>query len=134
MLQLARIMSTVIATPAGDVATRRQQERYSLAERVIEAERLRALAVDREPLAHRLLVVVGTLEQVVRPAVEENEQLTAAALELGDVNVLQFVTAQDKVLRSRGELLETLLEYWKAVFDLERALGTPLVGAERRKE
>ena len=78
--------------------------------------------------------LVRLYDEVVRPAVEENEQLTAAALELGDVNVLQFVTAQDKVLRSRGELLETLLEYWKAVFDLERALGTPLVGAERRKE
>lgn len=73
-------------------------------------------------------------DEIVRPALEENARLTNAALELGDVNVLQFVTAQDKVLKSRDEFLRTQLEYWKAVFDLERALGARVEDVEERKE
>ena len=69
-----------------------------------------------------------------RPALDENAQLTDAALELGDVNVLQFVTAQSKVLKGRREVIEARLDYWKAVFDLERALGSRIDEVEGREE
>jgi len=78
--------------------------------------------------------LVRLFQDVIRPALEESEQLTDAAVAVGDVNVLQFVTAQDKVLRSRRDFLDAQLEYWKAVFDLERALGARLPEVEGREE
>jgi outer membrane protein TolC len=70
----------------------------------------------------------------VRPALEENAELTEAALELGDVNVLEFVTAQGKVLRGHRQGIEARLEFWRAVFELERALGARLGDFEGKEE
>ena len=78
--------------------------------------------------------LVRLFEDVIRPALDENAQLTDAALELGDVNVLQFVTAQSKVLKGRREGIDARLDYWKAVFDLERALGSRIDDVEGREE
>jgi outer membrane protein TolC len=78
--------------------------------------------------------LVRLFEEEIRPALDENAQLTDAALELGDVNVLQFVTAQSRVLKSRREFIEARLDYWKAVFDLERALGARVTEVEGREE
>jgi cobalt-zinc-cadmium efflux system outer membrane protein len=78
--------------------------------------------------------LVRLFQDIISPALEESEQLTNAAVAVGDVNVLQFVTAQDKVLRSRRDFLDAQLDYWKAVFDLERALGTRLSEVEGREE
>jgi outer membrane protein, heavy metal efflux system len=78
--------------------------------------------------------LVRLFEDVIRPALDENAALTDAALELGDVNVLQFVSAQGKVLKSRREFIEAQLEYWKAVFELERALGARMADVEGREE
>ena len=67
--------------------------------------------------------LVQIYQEVVRPALDESARLADASLELGDVNALQFVTAQDKALKGRRDGIEAQLEYVKAVFDLERALG-----------
>ena len=67
--------------------------------------------------------LVLVYQQVVRPALDESARLADASLELGDVNALQFVTAQDKALKGRRDGIEAQLEYAKAIFDLERALG-----------
>src|SRR5262249_20729938 len=67
--------------------------------------------------------LVELFDATVRPALDENARLTDAALELGDINVLEFVTAQSKVLRVRREGIDARLDYWKAIFDLERAVG-----------
>jgi outer membrane protein TolC len=78
--------------------------------------------------------LVGLFENEIRPALDENAQLTDASLELGEVNVLQFVAAQSRVLKSRREFIEARLDYWKAVFDLERALGVRVSEVEGREE
>jgi outer membrane protein TolC len=44
--------------------------------------------------------------------------------------LVQLVTTQDKVLRSRREFVNAELEYWKAAFDLEAAIGAHLSEAE----
>jgi outer membrane protein TolC len=90
------------------------------------ADALRALR------AHERLVRL--FEDEIRPVLDENAQLTGAALELGDVNVLQFVLAQTRVLKSRREFIEARLDYWKAVFDLERALGARVIDVDGREE
>jgi outer membrane protein TolC len=72
--------------------------------------------------------------ETIAPALDESARLADASLELGDVNVLAFVSTQDKTLRGRREGVETGLEYWKAIFDLERALGTGLPDVQGRRE
>jgi cobalt-zinc-cadmium efflux system outer membrane protein len=73
-------------------------------------------------------------KDTVTPALEESARLAEAALELGDVNALQFVAAQDKTLKGRRDGIETGLEYWKAVFELERALGARLAVVDGKEE
>jgi outer membrane protein, heavy metal efflux system len=67
--------------------------------------------------------LVQVYQEVVRPALDESARLADASLELGDVNALQFVTSQDKALKGRRDGIEAQLEYAKAIFDLERAVG-----------
>jgi hypothetical protein len=38
------------------------------------------------------------------------------------------------VLKSRREFIEARLDYWKAVFDLERALGARVIDVDGREE
>lgn len=75
--------------------------------------------------------ILRLFRDVTAPALDEAAQLASAALELGDVNILQFVTAQDKVLRGRRESLDAELEYWKGRFELERALAARLTEVVR---
>jgi cobalt-zinc-cadmium efflux system outer membrane protein len=87
--------------------------------------------------ARRRLDAAGRLllafEQSVRPVLDENVRLTEAAFELGQVDLLQLVTTQDRVLRARMDYLLDQLAYREAWFDLEQALGAPLprAGQER---
>jgi outer membrane protein TolC len=52
---------------------------------------------------------------------------------LGEFNLIQLITTQDKVLASRREFVASELEYWKAAIDLEVAIGAPLSEAEAMK-
>jgi outer membrane protein TolC len=45
---------------------------------------------------------------------------------MGEFNLLQLITTQDKVIKSRREFLDAQLAHWNAVFDLEQALGARL--------
>lgn len=108
-------------------------------ERLREAftARVHAARAEVQEARERLLAqerLVRIFEDTVRPVLEENATLTDAALQLGDVNVLQFVTAQDRVLRGRREFVDARLEYWKAAFDLERALGARLADVEGKED
>jgi outer membrane protein TolC len=70
--------------------------------------------------------------ETVKPALDENKVLTDAGFEKGEFSLVQLVTTQDKVLKSQREFLEARLDYWRSVFDLERALGERL--SERNQE
>jgi cobalt-zinc-cadmium efflux system outer membrane protein len=112
-----------------DAARERLREGFAASVHTARAEVAEALRALR---AHERLVRI--FEDEIRPVLDENAQLTGAALELGDVNVLQFVTAQTRVLKGRREFIEARLDYWKAVFDLERALGARVTEVEGREE
>jgi outer membrane protein TolC len=77
---------------------------------------------------------VRLYDDTIRPAVAESAELIDAAVRLGDVNVLQFVAAQDKVLRFQRDFVDTQREYWLAVFELERAIGARLDDVAGKEE
>lgn len=72
--------------------------------------------------------LIRLYEETIRPALEESVQLAETGIESREFNLLQMITTQEKVLRARREHIEALLRYWKAAFDLERALGASIPG------
>jgi outer membrane protein TolC len=75
--------------------------------------------------------LITLFQSDVKPALEENRQLTEIGLQLKDLNLLQILAAQDRVLRSQSDFLEEELEYWKSVFDLEKSVGAPITTGDR---
>ena len=72
--------------------------------------------------------LIRLYEETTRPALEESVHLAEAGIESREFNLLQVITTQEKVLRARRDNIEALLRYWKAAFELERALGTSIPG------
>lgn len=70
--------------------------------------------------------LIQIFETTIRPALEENKQLTEAGFQLKELNLLQILTTQDRVLRSQSEFISSELQYWQSVFDLEKAVGAPI--------
>lgn len=75
--------------------------------------------------------LITLFQSDIRPALEENRQLTETGLQLKDLNLLQILAAQDRVLRSQSDFVQEELEYWKSVFDLEKSVGAPVTTGER---
>lgn len=70
--------------------------------------------------------LIQIFQTTIRPALEENKQLTEAGFQLKELNLLQILTTQDRVLRSQSEFISSELQYWQSVFDLEKAVGAPI--------
>jgi len=77
--------------------------------------------------------LIQLFEQSIRPALDENVRLTEAGFQAGELNLLQVITIQDKALKSRRDGIEAQLEYWKAVYEIERAVGVRLRDLEIKK-
>ena len=75
--------------------------------------------------------LIALFQSEIRPALEENQELTESGLQLKDLNLLQILAAQDRVLRTQSEFVEEELEYWKSAFDLEKSVGAPITTGER---
>jgi cobalt-zinc-cadmium efflux system outer membrane protein len=75
--------------------------------------------------------LIKIFRETIKPALDANAALTEAGFDKGEFSLLQLVTTQDKILKSRREFLDAQLEYWKAVFDLEQALGERFSDAPR---
>jgi len=118
----------------GEIAileARRERLREAFIARVHRARAEVNEALGRMIVAERL---IRTFEESVRPALDENAALTEAGFRTGDLELTRLISAQDKVLRARGDFIEAVLDYWRAVHDLERAIGARLFEAERSKE
>jgi outer membrane protein TolC len=74
--------------------------------------------------------LIRLYQESIKPALDENAELTESGFQLGEFNLIQLITTQDKVLASRREFVASELEYWKAAIDLEAAIGAPLSEAE----
>jgi cobalt-zinc-cadmium efflux system outer membrane protein len=78
--------------------------------------------------------LIRLYQDSIKPTLEENAELTESGFQLGEFNLIQLITTQDKVLASRREFVASELEYWKAAIDLEAAIGAPLSEAEANKK
>ncbi|HVR75912.1 MAG TPA: TolC family protein [Planctomycetota bacterium] len=108
----------------------REKLRESFAARLHEARSEVHEAYRNLEAQARLMLL---FEESIRPALEENVRLTEAGFQAGELNLLQVITTQDKALQSRREGLQTRFDYWKAVYELERALGIRLRDLQEEK-
>lgn len=75
--------------------------------------------------------LINLFQSEIGPTLEENKELTESGLQLKDLNLLQILAAQDRVLRSQSQFVEAELEYWKSVFELEKSVGAPIATGGR---
>ena len=70
--------------------------------------------------------LIQIFQTTIRPALDENKALLEAGFQMKELNLLQILTTQDRVLRTQSDFVSAQLQYWQSVFDLEKALGAPI--------
>jgi outer membrane protein, heavy metal efflux system len=77
--------------------------------------------------------LIQLFKDSIQPALEENSRLTEAGFEVGELNLIELLATQEKVLRGRRDYADAELEYWKSVIDLESVLGVRLLEKSEAK-
>ena len=110
-------------------AEAQREQRYQSFVSKVHNERAELNEAYRNLKAQEQLITLFQAE--IRPALKENQELTESGLQLKDLNLLQILAVQDRVLRSQSDFEEEELEYWKSVFDLEKSVGAPITTGEQ---
>jgi outer membrane protein TolC len=71
---------------------------------------------------------VNLQREQVLPLLDRNSKLFRAALDARELNIVDFVTVQQRALQTRRAYLQTLVEYRTAVIELDGATGMTLTG------
>ena len=69
---------------------------------------------------------VGTFEQGVIARSNDNIRIVRAAYELGQFSITDLINEQRRLVDSQRDFTETLAEQYRALADLQTALGTPV--------
>lgn len=110
----------------GEIAEKTAARDRVRAEYVAELHRLRA---DGASALARVLAAraeIDTQDREVLPLLERSQTLSRAAFEARDLTVLDWVTAQQRALRTRRAYLDTVIAYRRALLDLEALAGFPV--------
>lgn len=85
--------------------------------------RLTSAAFAARTRARAAKAEIGAEERDLLPLLQHNQDLSRAAFEARELNVLEWVTAQQRALRTRRAYLESLVAYRLAILDLDAATG-----------
>ena len=69
---------------------------------------------------------VGTFKQGVVARSNDNIRVIRSAYELGQFSIIDLITEQRRLMESQREFTEILVEQYRALADLQAALGTPV--------
>jgi cobalt-zinc-cadmium efflux system outer membrane protein len=69
---------------------------------------------------------LGTFAQGVLARSNDNIRVIRAAYELGQFTIIDLINEQRRLMESQREFTETLVEQYRALADLQAALGTPV--------
>ena len=72
---------------------------------------------------------VEAQDRDVLPRLQRNQELFEGAFRAGELNIIDWITAQQRAAATRREYLQTLVRYRRAVIGLETAVGHPMTGA-----
>lgn len=110
----------------GEIAEKQAVRDQKQAEYTALLHRLRASAYAARAALRSTRQEVETQEREVLPLVKRNQELFEGAFRAREMNVLDWVTAQQRTLRARREYLGSLARYQAALVQLEVATGLPL--------
>jgi outer membrane protein, heavy metal efflux system len=112
----------------GEIAAKLAQRDRVRAEYV---DRLHQLAADADIAATRVVSLraeVDAQREALLPLLEQNERLYRSALDARELNIVDFVTLQQRALQARRSHLKTLADYRIALIELDGSAGLTLTG------
>jgi outer membrane protein TolC len=110
----------------GEIAEKRAAREQARAEYVALLHRFRADAYAARAAVRNARAEVEAQESEVLPLIERNEKLFEGAFKVRELNVFDWIAAQQRAVRARREYLEALVRYREGVVKLEAATGAPL--------
>jgi outer membrane protein TolC len=90
--------------------------------------RLSASAFAARARARSAKAEIDAEERDILPLLRHNQDLARAAFEARELNVLDWVTTQQRALRTRRAYLDSLVAYRVAILDLDAATGLAFPG------
>jgi outer membrane protein TolC len=73
--------------------------------------------------------LVRLFTESVEPALDASDKLLQSGLGERELDLLRYLATQEKAIEERRAHVESLENYWNAVYDLERAVGTRIAAA-----
>jgi outer membrane protein TolC len=110
----------------GEIAEETAARDRVRAEYVADLHRLRSEAASALARVRAARTEIDTQDREVLPLLERSQALSRAAFEARDLTVLDWVTAQQRTLRTRRAYLDTVIAYRGALLDLEALAGFPV--------
>jgi outer membrane protein TolC len=110
----------------GEIAEKTAARDRVRAEYIAELHRLRSEASSALARVRAARTEIDTQDREVLPLLERSQTLARAAFEARDLTVLDWVSAQQRALRTRRAYLDTVIAYRAALLDLEALAGFPL--------
>lgn len=110
----------------GEIAEKTAARDRVRAEYIAELHRLRSDAASALARVLAARAEIDTQDREVLPLLERSQALSRAAFEARDLTVLDWVTAQQRALRTRRAYLDTIILYRRALLDLEALAGFPV--------
>lgn len=110
----------------GEIQNRQAARERSRAEYVASLHGVLARAFEARAALRRAREEVELQQREVLPLIERTETLFEGALRAKGVTIFEWVTARNRTLQARRDLLDALLRHASAAIELETATGTPI--------
>jgi outer membrane protein TolC len=113
----------------GEIAEKRAARERAHAEYTSLLHRLRGEAFAARAAVRTAKVEVEAQEKDILPLLRRNQELFEGAYRAREINIIDWITAQQRAVSARREYLDALVRYRRAVIQLEAASGQPLSAA-----
>jgi cobalt-zinc-cadmium efflux system outer membrane protein len=107
----------------GGIAAATAARERTHAEYTALLHRLTAASFAARTRARAAKAEIDAEERDILPLLNRNQDLSRAAFEARELNVLDWVTAQERALRTRRAYLDSVVAYRLAILDLDAATG-----------
>lgn len=112
----------------GEIAERRAARERARATYVALLHRLTADSFSARAEVRAAQQEVEAQEREVLPLLRRNQELFEGAFKARELNIIDWITAQQRAVDAQREYAESLVRYQQAVIKLETATGQPLAG------
>ncbi len=116
----------------GEIAEKQAARDRVRAEYVALLHRLRSDAFSARATVRAAKAEVEGQEKDILPLLRRNQELFEGAYRARELNIVDWITAQERAVNARREYLDALVTYRKAVIEIDVAMGRPLATTTTR--